>query len=146
VDPTLSQYSNRTAVRPPERPGESVYPATPARAEPLGCGGGLEHGSGWAGRLPHGMPLMKGARLLNEAGSARGKCLVVIANFLVPGRPAEVIDWYWPRVTGSGFSGTQLARGGDQALFGRQERSSYVLIASARGEASEVGLVFRTAE
>ena len=147
VDPTLSQYSNRTTVRTSERPGESFYPAVRDREEKLGCPGTpLQSGTDWARRLPAEMPLMAGARMLSGAGSAANKCLVVVANFEVAAAPAQVIDWYWPRATRSGLSATQLARGPDQALFGRQGARSYFLIASPRGQGSEVGLVFRTGD
>jgi hypothetical protein len=144
VDPTLGQYSNRTAVRSSEAPVPSLYPVGGRVPDAAGCGGALQRGAEWAQRLPAALPVLGGATQLEAAGQAAEGCSVAVASFAVAQRPAAVIQWYFARAVADGFSATQLARGRDQVLFGAKGATSYVLVVSASEGGAEVGLAVRT--
>jgi len=144
IDPTLSQYSNRTAVRTTETPGDSFYPLGRAPVRPGPCDGALAHDPTWAGQLPAAFGLPPGAQLRDAAGKTAARCAVRVVDFVVRQRPDAVIDWYWKRAVRDGYSATQLGRKGEQVLFGAKRGGGYVVVVRAAGAASEVGLVVRS--
>lgn len=144
VDPTLSQYSGRTAVRDAEASAHSFYPTSIGGPDAAGCQGPLQRDPGWAARLPSAFPAVAGARLDDAAGRAEKSCMVAVVQFSAPQKPRAIIDQYWRQALRHGYSGTHLQRGQDQVLFGGQGKSSYVVVVGPAKDGAEVGLVFRS--
>lgn len=141
IDPTLSQSSNRLAVRPAEAPSGAAYPVAGRAVDMAGCAGALRRDRAWAARLPLAFP--DGARLIEAAGLGDGDCAVTVVRFRVAQAPAAVVDHYFKRTIRAGLSATQLARGGEQVLVGGAGARSYLVLARPAPGGAEVGLVVR---
>jgi hypothetical protein len=145
VDPTLKQYANAHAVRPPELPGDAFYPLAVLSAPSSACDGTLAHDPDWARRLPAAFALPDGARLRDAAGHAGPGCSIHVAEFTAVQSPAAVLDRYFGRAVRDGYSARQIGRAADQLLYGAKGGTSYVIVARPVADGSEVGLVVRTA-
>lgn len=171
VDPTLSQQSNRNAVRPPESPVTAQYPVTardrevartgrglmsapaPTRAsEPVpdlrgqdgaACGAKYEYSPVWANRLPETFAVYPGARLTEAAGNNAGDCRVRVATFVTDAPWQRVLDWYHTRAVRAGYSSEHQVRGADHILGGVNERTggAFYLIATPKGRGSDVAII-----
>jgi hypothetical protein len=160
VDPSLTQQSNRNAVRPPELPVQAQYPVAGAAPEPrlgersgapkasapaapAGCGGNAALGmdSQWANRLPPAFPLYPGARVTEAAGSDANDCRVRVVSFRTADRAARVLDWYRTRAVQGDYSAEHQIRGRDHVLGGAQPGGAYFLIVTPVASGSEVALI-----
>ena len=150
VDPTLSQQSNRNAIRPPQTPSQAQYPggaeAAALRASLGGggeCGVDLDYAAGWAGRLPAGFAVYPGARITEAAANNKRGCRVRIVSFLSGDTPQRLVDWYAQRLTKAGYSTEQQVRDGDYILAGANQAqgTAYFLIVSPRGTGSDAALI-----
>jgi hypothetical protein len=142
VDPTLSQQSNRNAVRSAESPTQAQYPGGRRDAGLQdGCGNDFDTGSGWANRLPAAFGIYPKGRLTDAAGNARNGCRVV--TFVSADAPDTILGWYESRATGAGYTAERQGRGEDQILAGTNERTggAYFLIVTPRGSGADVALI-----
>lgn len=166
VDPSLSQQSNRNAVRPPETPTQAQYPLPqggqqqPRRANvqgrassesasveavaegAAGCGPDLDYNMQWARRLPAAFAVYPGSRITDAAGSDSDECRVRVVTFTTRAGAEQVLDWYDARASRAGYSAERQARDGDQILAGTDggEGAFYLIVTPARG-GSEVALI-----
>lgn len=163
VDPTLSQQSNRNAVRPPESPVTAQYPVTagsaltsapaPSKAsEPIldlrgeggaACGARFEHDPAWAKRLPEAFAVYPGARVTDAAGNNAGDCHVRVATFVTDASWQRVLDWYHTRAVRAGYNSEHQVRGADHVLGGVNERTggAFYLVATPKGRGSDVAII-----
>jgi hypothetical protein len=155
VDPTLTQQSNKNAVRPPERPAQAQYPvaaAGQAKAGPTpvpavnsaGCATGtFDYSPEWARRLPPELAVYPGGKLTEAAANNQGVCRMRVVTFTSADPAPRVLDWYRGRVLGAGYSADQQQRDGDQVLAGShgQKGSAYYLIVTPKQAGSEVALI-----
>jgi hypothetical protein len=150
VDPTLSQQSNRNALRPPASPNQAQYPGGPQAAalrDSLAgngaCAQNLNYGPTWANRLPADFVLYPGSKLTEAAANERPECRVRIVSFLNDAAPQTVVDWYAQRLSANGYSTDQQVRAGDYILAGENEArgTAYFLIVSRKGKGSDASLI-----
>jgi hypothetical protein len=155
VDPTLTQQSNKNAVRPPERPAQAQYPPaaggqpkaglTPVPAvNSAGCASGkFDYSPEWARRLPPELGMYPGGKLTEAAANNQGACRMRVVTFTSADPAPRVLDWYRSRVQGAGYSADQQQRDGDQILAGSndQKGSAYYLIVTPKQAGSEVALI-----
>jgi len=150
VDPTLSQQSNRHAVRPAESPTQAQYPGGPGAAAlrdsvatGAECGDNFDYNMDWAQRLPAPFVVYPGARVTEAAANNRGDCRVRVVTFVTDDAPQRLLDWYRERATSAGLSVDYQLRGTDHVLAGSdaQDRGAYFLIVSPRGAGSDVSLI-----
>ena len=156
VDPSLAQQSNRNAVRPPESPARSQYPApaedrgasrsdglaTPS-ARAAACGDELDYGPGWARRLPPAFALYPGASLTEAAGQDRADCRMRVVTFKTDAAWRQVVDYYQRRAIGAGYSSEGQVRGTDHILGGVNARDggAFYLIVTPLARGSDVALI-----
>lgn len=144
VDPTLSQQSNRNAVRPPERPVQAQYPpgASPGTPDgPGACGADFPYGRQYAAQLPQPFIVYPGASVTDAAANDRGDCHMRVATFVTPDPPEQVMGFYADRARAGGFSADRQTRGRDQLLGGTAGDAAYVIVVSPRGTGSDVSLI-----
>jgi len=139
VDPSLSQQSNRNAVRPPATPNQAEYPLTEGGGDngnaSAGSGGALgecvqhlEYRRDWVGRLPTPFAVVQGGRVTDAAGTDRPGCRSRIVTYTIGAPTQQLLDHYRGRAIAAGYSAEQQARGADQVLSGRAGEAAYYLI------------------
>lgn len=155
VDPTLTQQSNRNAVRPPERPAQAQYPAAvgaPLKAgqapvpavNSAGCATGkFDYNPEWARRLPPELAIYPGGKLTEAAANNQGACRMRVVTFTSADPVPRVLDWYRGRVQGGGYTADPQQRDGDQILAGSHagKGSAYYLIVTPKQAGSEVAVI-----
>lgn len=143
VDPTLSQQSNRNAVRTPGGPVQAQYPG----GEPLtdgGCAAGeFAYAPGWATRFPAPFAVYPGSSLTEAAANNQGDCRMRVATFTTADHAERVINWYQARAQASGYSAERHARGADLVLAGANDQNdgAYYLIVTPKQQGAEVALI-----
>jgi hypothetical protein len=100
------------------------------------CAAGLQYSAGWVQRLPSDIPLYPDARVDEAAGSTAGGCALRVVSFSTGASVKAVIDWYYGRVTGAGYSAEHQADGGQHVLGGTRGRDggAYVIYVQPRGD------------
>jgi hypothetical protein len=150
VDPTLSQQSNRNALRPPETPTQAQYPGGQGAdmlrgslADGAACGNNFDYAAHWAERLPAGFAIYPNGRVTEAAANNSGKCRIRVVTFVTDAAPNTVIQWYQSLGTHAGYSAERQQRGADLVLAGSNARSGtgYFVIATPRGSGSDIALI-----
>lgn len=101
-----------------------------------GCAGTLKYSTGWVQRLPADIPLYPDARVDEAAGSTDGGCALRVVSFSTGASVKAVVDWYYGRVTGAGYSAEHQADGSQHVLGGtrRRDGGAYVIYVQPRGD------------
>ena len=155
VDPELANTSNRNAVRAPESPDQSSYPAEDAPApgtkggtvrlaDATGCTAELDHNPRWARSMPAAFAIYPGGKLTEAAGKDAGTCTTRVVTFLTPASPRTILGWYRGRAEQAGYSAEYQARQGDHILAGTtggSERAFFLIVTPQRGGGSDVALI-----
>lgn len=112
------------------------------------CAGAMRYSARWADTLPADVPLYPGARVVEAAGADAGACALRAVSFAAGAPLQTVLDWYYTRVTGAGFTAEHQSDGREHTLGGTRERDggAYVLFLRARRDGgTDVDLVANTA-
>lgn len=148
VDPTLTQQSNRNAVRPPERPAQAQYPAgqgdRSAAVNSGGCASGtFDYNPQWAQRLGPDFAVYPGGKLTEAAANNQGDCRMRVVTFTTADAAERVLDWYRGRAQSAGYTIEQQQRDGDWILAGANEQKggAYYLIVTPQQSGSEVAVI-----
>jgi hypothetical protein len=150
VDPTLTQQSNRNAVRPPERPAQAQYPAGQPKGDQSsavnsgGCASGaFDYNPQWAQQLGPDFAVYPGGKLTEAAANNQGDCRMRVVTFTTGDAAERVLDWYRGRAQSAGYSAEQQQREGDQILAGanQQKGGAYYLIVTPQQSGSEVAVI-----
>ena len=146
VDPTLTQQSNKNAVRPPERPAQAQYPEgdRSAAVNSGGCASGkFDYNPQWAERLGPDLAIYPGGKLDEAAANNQGDCRMRVVTFTTPDAAERVLDWYRGRVQGAGYTAEQQKRDGDFILAGTNEQKggAYYLIVTPKQSGSDVAVI-----
>jgi hypothetical protein len=98
------------------------------------CAGALRYSASWADRLPADVPLYPGARVTEAAGANTGVCALRAVSFSTNARLQTVVDWYYTRVTNTGFTAEHQSDGTQHTLGGTRDRDggAYVLFLTPR--------------
>jgi hypothetical protein len=59
-----------------------------------GCGGRFALGLAWATRLPAGLELYPGAKVIEAAGNDESTCHMRIVSYVSDASVKELVDWY----------------------------------------------------
>lgn len=108
------------------------------------CAGALRYSARWAERLPADVPLYPGARVSEAAGVDMSACHVRAVSFTTDASLRSVIDWYYTRVTGAGYTAEHRADGAQHVLGGTRDHDggAYALVLTERhGGGTEVDLL-----
>jgi hypothetical protein len=148
VDPTLSQQSNRNAVRSAQSPTQAQYPSGSQMGALRdgasgGCGAEFEYAMGWANRLPAAFSVYPGSQVTEAAANNANGCRMRVVTFTTAEAPQRLLDWYRGRAINAGYSAEQQARGGDQVLAGTNpaDDGAFYLIVTPRGSGADVALI-----
>lgn len=98
------------------------------------CAGAMRYSASWADRLPVDVPLYPGARVTEAAGANSATCALRAVSFSTNARLQTVVDWYYTRVTNSGFTAEHQSDGTQHTLGGTRDGDggAYVLFLSPR--------------
>lgn len=106
------------------------------------CAASISYSTRWALRLPTAVPLYPDARVREAAGSAQGGCALRIVSFSSAAPVKTVLDWYYTRVSGAGYSAEHQVDGDDHVLAGTHGDAAYAVFATARPDGgTDVDLV-----
>ncbi len=144
VDPTLSQQSNRNAVRPPETPVQAQYPGkTELANEASACGAEFEYAAAWANRMPAPFTVYPGSRLTEAAANNENGCRMRVVTFSTRDPSDRILGWYRDRAATAGYSAERQTRDADQILAGvnGQNGGAYFLIVTPKAGGSDVALI-----
>lgn len=109
-----------------------------------GCAGEMRYSASWANRLPADLPLYPDARVSEAAGTATNGCALRAVSFATTAPLQTVIDWYYTRASGAGFSAEHEADGGQHVLGGTRGRdgAAFALFLTSRKDGgTDVDLV-----
>ena len=113
-----------------------------ANARTAACAATLGYGAGWANRLPADLPLYPDARLSEAAGADSNGCRLRVVSFASNAAVGRLIDYYYTKATGAGYSAGHRTDGAQHVLGGTRGEEAYVVYVSARpGGGSDVDLV-----
>ncbi len=119
--------------------------AARAAAAPGGnadCADRAEYTMQWAARLPKPFPVYPRGAVQEAAGTDAARCSLRVVNFVTPVPLSEVMDFYFTRARGAGFSAQRMLHDGDDVLAGVKGKASYVVYARRLPSGStEVDLV-----
>lgn len=115
---------------------------TATRPQTAGCAANVSHYAGGANRPTADLPLYPDARVVEAAGANRGGCALRVVNFATAAPLGKVIDWYFTRATGAGYSAGHRTEGPQHMLAGVRGDATYVVYVSPRtGGGTDVDLV-----
>lgn len=112
--------------------GSTLTAAARAAAAPGGngdCADRAQYTMQWAARLPVAFPVYPRGAVQEAAGTDASGCSLRVVNFVTPVPLAEVMDFYYSRARGAGFSAQRVLQGGDDVLGGVKGSASYVVYA-----------------
>lgn len=108
---------------------------------PVGCVDGLRYGYGWAAGLRPDLPIYPRGHVQEAAGNAA--CGLHTVIFTTPVEPAAVIDFYFTRASGGGYSVQRRRAGEVDVLSGAKGGAAYLVRVSSVGGLSQVELAVR---
>jgi hypothetical protein len=130
---------------PPERtegelPAEAVLSVAARAAATPGsgnrdCAALAQFSATWAARMPATFPVYPRGAVSEAAGTDDGSCRLRVVNFTTPVPLADVMDFYYTRAMGDGFTVQRIMQGGDHVLGGTSQARSFMVFArpDARG-------------
>lgn len=111
-----------------------------ARAQKAGrigeCAPRISYAAGWANRLGTDVPLYPAARVVEAAGAQGDSCTLRAVSFSAGSPIKTMVDWYYTRTTGAGFSAEHQSDGTQHVLGGIRKRdgSAFVLYLTERAD------------
>ena len=79
--------------------------------------------------MPAPFPVYPRAAAQEAAGTDAAGCSLRVVNFVTPVPMDEVMDFYFTRARGAGFSTARVLQDGDDVLAGTKGSASYVVYA-----------------
>jgi hypothetical protein len=108
------------------------------------CANQFVSGLNWATRLPAGIELYPGAKVIEAAGSDQGDCHIRIVSYVSDAAPQAVVDWYQAAASKGGYAPQHWRRGAEQFVAGTRlpEGDAFHVTVSADADAgSSVDLI-----
>lgn len=88
------------------------------------CEAKLQHGAGWAGRMPPAFPVYPRGRVREAGGVEGGICDIRVVSFTTSVPMQDVIDYYYTRARKSGYDAEYQIRAGEHVLGGTRDSDS----------------------
>lgn len=108
------------------------------------CLSGLRYSAAWANRMPGVFAPYPGARVAEAAGNDANGCAFRIVSLRTAAPAAKVIDYYYTRASGAGYSAEHKLDGAQHVLGGTRGQAAYMVYATTSpGGGSDVDLVVR---
>jgi hypothetical protein len=108
------------------------------------CDAKLQYGAAWATRLPKEFPVYPKGRVKEAGGVEGGQCDVRVVSFTTSAAMQDVVDYYYSRARGAGFTADYEIRAGEHMLGGirNADGGAYVVTFNrAAGGATAVDIV-----
>ncbi|KQN00264.1 hypothetical protein [Sphingomonas sp. Leaf25] len=105
------------------------------------CAAKVGYSAGWATRLPATFALHPDARVTEAAGTDADGCRLRIVSFVIAQPIGRVVDWYYTRAKGGGYSTEHQAEGEQHVLGGTRGPAAYAVFLSPEGRGTSVDLV-----
>jgi len=125
-DPQVDNAATAAAAAA-TRPGEDCHAggrsggcAAAVTVNAPGCGKSFALGLGWATRLPAGLELYPGAKVIEAAGNDEGDCHVRIVSYVCDASVKELVDWY-QGASKAGFETEHLHNGREDVVIGTRQ-------------------------
>lgn len=119
--------------------------AARAAAAPGGnaaCVEQAEYTAAWAARLPAAFPVYPRGAVQEAAGTDAGQCALRVINYLSGVPLADIINFYYTRAVGAGFSAQHVHDGEYNILGGAKGGQSFIVYARSLDDGStEVELI-----
>jgi hypothetical protein len=128
----MKKAPEASEVNGPLPQDSALTAAARAAASPGGqgdCAAKARYTAEWAAKLPATFPVYPKAAVQEAAGTDDGACNLRVVNFTTPVPLPEVLDFYYTRAAGAGFSAQHVRDGGDDVLGGTKRQASYVIYA-----------------
>lgn len=107
------------------------------------CLSGLRYSAGWAQRLPGAFAPYPGAQVAEAAGNDANACAFRIVSLRTAAPPAKVIDYYYTRASGAGYTAEHKMDGGQHVLGGTRGGAAYMVYATPRDGGTDIDLVVK---
>lgn len=108
------------------------------------CLSGLRYSAAWANRMPGVFAPYPGSRIAEAAGNDANGCAFRIVSLRTAAPAAKVIDYYYTRASGAGYSAEHKLDGTQHVLGGTRGQAAYMVYATTSpGGGSDVDLVVR---
>jgi hypothetical protein len=108
------------------------------------CSNQFVSGLNWATRLPAGIELYPGAKVIESAGSDEGECHIRIVSYVSDAAPQAVLDWYQAAASKGGYAPQHSRRGQEQIIVGMrmpQGDAFHLAVSADAGAGSTVDLI-----
>lgn len=107
------------------------------------CISGLRYSAGWAQRLPGALAPYPNAQVAEAAGNDANGCGFRIVSLRTAAPATKVIDYYYTRVSGAGYTAEHKMDGAQHVLGGTRGAAAYIIYATPRDGGTDVDLVVR---
>jgi len=108
------------------------------------CLSGLRYSATWANRMPQALAPYPGSRVAEAAGNDANGCGLRIVSLRTAAPAAKVIDYYYTRASGAGYSAEHKLDGAQHVLGGTRGPAAYMVYATARpGGGTDIDLVVK---
>lgn len=110
---------------PQARQVDGELPPAAVHSGAAKCAERVQYTMLWAARLPAPFPVYPRGAVQDAAGTDAESCALRVINFVTPVPLDEVMDFYFTRARGAGFSAQRIMQGGDDILSGTKGTASY---------------------
>jgi hypothetical protein len=93
------------------------------------CAERAEPTARWAAKLPGPFPVYPRGSVQEAAGTDASGCALRVVSFVTPVPLGEVMDFYFTRARGAGYSTQRVIQDGEDVLTGVKGDASYVIYA-----------------
>jgi hypothetical protein len=138
-DPSGPNPSGEAKPFPPAVTAGQV--AAALMANPAGCVEGLRYGYAWAAGLRPDLPIYPRGHVQEAAGNPA--CGLRTVVFTTPVEASAVIDFYFTRASGAGYSAARRRAGEVEVLSGAKGGAAYLVRVGSAGGLSQVELAVR---
>lgn len=96
------------------------------------CAANVDYSAGWANRLPRGTPLYPDARVTEAAGADGRGCALRVVSFSSAAPLQRLLDWYYTKASGAGYTAEHHADGAEHVLAGNRRGATFMATLRAR--------------
>jgi len=99
------------------------------RSAQTDCAARAQYSMSWAAKLPDALAVYPRGAVQEAAGIDGDGCSVKVVSFHTPVAPRDIIDFYYTRVSASGYDAQYRLDGSDQVLGGSKAGLAYIVYA-----------------
>lgn len=114
------------------------------RAQKGTCDANLSYSMDWANRMPATFPVYPKGRVIEAAGVESGACSIRVVSFSSANAMQSIVDYYFTRARGAGFTAEYVLRDGEHALGGvrtKDDGAYYITFRMRKDGGTDVDIV-----